>query len=291
MLAQNQQLNRRVLILGLAVFLGILPGCLRMTRHKQQVVTKPGRHSLQLDNLLLLSDFKIARDHELIGELEQLREDIVDTLKLPPQRDQVTVYLFSDRLSYQAYLDTTWPDLPERRAYFVGTSRELAVYTFWGSRTLEDLRHEYTHGILHASLNAVPLWLDEGLAEYFEVRGRRVGSINSEHASELSDALSNGWEPDLKRLENITEFSELQRLDYQESWAWVHYMLHMSPETQVELRDYLHELRTKSDAGPISERLADLTPEFENRFRVYAGSLNSATAVIRAQEYGEENRP
>ena len=36
--------------------------------------------------------------------------------------------------------------------------RELAV----------DLRHETTHAVLHGLLPMVPLWLDEGLAEYFE---------------------------------------------------------------------------------------------------------------------------
>ena len=33
-----------------------------------------------------------------------------------------------------------------------------------------DLRHECTHALLHAVLPAVPLWLDEGLAKYFEVQ-------------------------------------------------------------------------------------------------------------------------
>lgn len=281
----QRQLVRLPLVAAALLSVLSLAGCLRMYQ-KQEVVRKPGRHSLQLDNLVLLSDFKIPRDHDLVGELEELREDIVSTLKLPPQRDQVSVYLFSDEPSYQAYLDATWPDLPKRRAYFVGTSRELAVYTFWGSRTLEDLRHEYTHGILHASLNAVPLWLDEGLAEYFEVPGRRIGGINKEHAAELTAAMGNGWVPDIRRLENITEFSDLQRLDYQESWAWAHYMLHMSPETRDVLCDYLHELRSREDAGRISERLAELSPQFEERFHVYAGTLNSPTAVIRAQEFG-----
>lgn len=253
---------------------------------RPEIARRPARHSLQFDNLVLLSDFKIPRDHALVGELKELREQMVSTLRLPPQRDQVTVYLFSDEASYREYLDVTWPDLPDRRAYFVGTSRELAVYTFWGNRTLEDLRHEYTHGILHASLNSVPLWLDEGLAEYFEVPDRENGRINKEHAHELAESMANGWGPDLKRLENITEFSDLQRLDYQESWAWVHYMLHLSPETRDVLCDYLHELRDHDDAGRLSEHLANLNSEFESRFQVYAGHLHSPAAVIRAQEFG-----
>lgn len=261
-------------------------GCLKM-HLRQDVLRKPARHSLQLDKLLLLSDFKVPRDHSLVTELQVLREQIVETLKLPPQRDNVTVYLFSDQASYQKYLHATWPELPERRAYFVGTSRELAVYTFWGSpgRTREDLRHEYTHGILHASLSSVPLWLDEGLAEYFEVPGRTVGSINKEHAGEIADAMANGWTPDLDRLESIAEFSDMQRLDYQESWAWVHYMLHSTPDTRDVLCNYLHELRRNSDPGSISKPLRVLNPQFESRFQVYAAGLHSPAAVVQAHQF------
>ncbi|GIT30210.1 MAG: hypothetical protein Ct9H300mP1_22560 [Planctomycetaceae bacterium] len=45
----------------------------------------------------------------------------------------------------------------------------------------EDLRHEFTHGVLHSSLKRVPLWLDEGLAEYFEVVGPKPGGVNTEY--------------------------------------------------------------------------------------------------------------
>lgn len=260
-----------------------------MHRNRAEVVGKPARHSLQMDKLLLMSDFEIPRDHALVTELQDLRQEIVSTLKLPPQRDQVTVYLFSDQASYAKYLKATWPELPDRRAYFVGTSRELAVYTFWGSRTLEDLRHEYTHGILHSSLEGVPLWLDEGLAEYFEVRGETSGEINKEHAHELATSIGNGWKPDLHRLEDITEFSDMQRLDYQEAWAWVHYMLHATPETRVELCDYMFELRKRANAGRMSERLAKIRPQIDERFQVYAASLHSPTAIIRAQAFDSEN--
>ena len=33
-----------------------------------------------------------------------------------------------------------------------------------------DLRHETTHAVLHSLLPMVPLWLDEGFAEYFEAK-------------------------------------------------------------------------------------------------------------------------
>ncbi len=279
-----RQRARRLPGLLCAVAVCCLFGCVTMgLRH--EVVRKPARHSLQLDKLLLLSDFQIPSDHRLVAELQDLRAEIVSTLKLPPQRDQVSVYLFSDQASYQKYISATWPELPSRRAYFVGTSRELAVYTFWGNRVLEDLRHEYTHGILHASLEAVPLWLDEGLAEYFEVPATQPGAINKDHAYELAVSLSEGWQPDLVRLEDIAEFSDMQRLDYQESWAWVHFMLHADDEARALLRDYLHELRHTRDPGRISERLLDQNPAVQTRFVAYLARLQSSLPVVRAQDF------
>ena len=66
------------------------------------------------------------------------------------------MYLFTNEAEYTQYLNATYPGLPKRRAYFVGTPRELAVYTYWGERIQEDLRHEYTHGLLHACLKQSP---------------------------------------------------------------------------------------------------------------------------------------
>ena len=38
-----------------------------------------------------------------------------------------------------------------------------------GDHLRTDLRHELTHALLHGVLKDVPLWLDEGLAGFFEL--------------------------------------------------------------------------------------------------------------------------
>lgn len=255
-------------------------GC-RQTHVRDSRASLPARHSVRADNLLVLSDFKIAKDHELLDDLTRLRHDVSQTLRLPPQRDDVVVYLFSDHASYRRYLDEMFPSLPERRAYFVGTTYELAVYTYWGDRVGEDLRHEYTHGILHSSLGNVPLWLDEGLAEYFEVEGK-VGTLHSDYATRLTNSLANGWTPSLQRLESLVEFSEMQRIDYQEAWVWVHFMLHQSPDTRETLIEYLAELKSDADPEPLSTRLARLHPRLDDRFTAYLASLQTAKVLASA---------
>lgn len=233
----------------------------------------PARHSVQADQLVILSEFRLDYDHPFIRDLIKLRTEVGETLQLDLDGPPVVVYLFANEEKYYDYLKSSYPELPPRRAYFIGTSHELAVYTYWGDRIQEDLRHEFTHGLLHADLRIVPLWLDEGIAEYFEVVARRPGTINSNSVQQLSKALQNGWRPDLDRLETLEDVSEMKQADYQESWAWVHFMLHSSPLTKETLLTYLQDLRIDANPGQLSERLAKTGIATSNRMGVYIASL------------------
>ena len=263
----------------LAVCLCFAHGC--RSAAKNQTVHLPARHSVSAEQLIVLSDFKLGQEHPLFQDLIKLREDVADTLGIPLNSEQVTVYLFTNQEEYRNYLDMTYPGLPPRRAYFVGTPKELAVYTFWGDRIQEDLRHEFTHGLLHASLKTVPLWLDEGLAEYFEVAGSMPGQINRDHASRLAAALNNGWKPDMKRLEQLEKVSQMQRVDYQEAWAWVHFMLNSTPDAREALLTYLSDLKTDSEPEVLSARLPRNIPGVDDRFVNYVASLNTFPSTDR----------
>ena len=184
---------------------------------------RPGAHSVRVENLVVKSDAELTADDPLVADLARLRSDVTAALELPPATRDVTVYLFPDEPAYRTYLDYMHPGLPPRRAYFVGTGSALHVYTFLGDRTAEDLRHETVHGVLHACLPGVPLWLDEGLAEYFETP--RPGDANADYPETLARAAADGWRPDLARLEALEDFAALSRRDYAESWAWVHLLM------------------------------------------------------------------
>lgn len=235
----------------------------------------PGRHSVRADQLVVLSDFKLPSSHPLIQDLVKLRSQVSESLQLPLKTEDVTVYLFSDELAYHQYIQTAHPGLPPRRAYFIATPKELAVYTYWGDRIQEDLRHEYTHGLLHACLQTVPLWFDEGLAEYFEVAGPEPGGVQPDYAHRLALAIQNGWRPNLTELERLEKIDQMTRLHYRESWVWIHFLQHGSPDTKVILLDYLHALQSDVHAEPLSERLAREFPAFDDRIVSYIASLNT----------------
>src|SRR5262249_12804078 len=176
-LAMGRALSRRMALRALWGSLSMLG--LSCATARPSKVSLPAKNSIRSDQLLIVSDIRLPGDHPLIQDLKSLRRQVSEELELPLGSKPVMVYLFSNELEYTQYLRATFPGYPPRRAYFIQTpGKELAVYTWWGDRIQEDLRHEFTHGLLHAGLEAVPLWLDEGLAEYFEVAGARPGGVN-----------------------------------------------------------------------------------------------------------------
>jgi hypothetical protein len=265
-------------VLGL-ILIGAI-GC--QTLHRPSPIALPTRRTLDNEHLLVRSDIKLPKNHSLLRELDLLRDEIADTLQLPVQKQPVTVYLFSDELRYSQYLQVRYPKLPPRRAYFVGTAKELSVYTFWGEKIQEDLRHEYTHGVLHASLQDVPLWLDEGLAEYFEVAGRPAG-LNREYATSLATEFARGWQPNLERLESLEAVGDMQKGDYRESWAWVHFLLHHSDDSREVLLSYLRELQSNGKPGFLSTRLRTVMPQVDERFAAHASTLSSGLVMVSGQ--------
>jgi hypothetical protein len=94
------------------------------------------------------------------------------------------------------------------------------------------------------------------LAEFFEVP-RGHNGLNRPHVDLLADMTEHeGWQPDLARLEQLADASQMQQLDYAEAWAWVHFLLQSSSESRGLLISYLADLRNYGKVEPLSSRLA-----------------------------------
>jgi hypothetical protein len=239
----------------------------------------PAAHEFRVGQLVFHTDFELAPDHRLVRELVEERDYICATLGIPSTKEPIKVYLFRDADRYREYLFRTFPTVPSRRAFFMETDTQLAVYAHWSDRVAEDLRHEVAHGYLHAVMPGLPLWLDEGLAEYFEVP-RGLDGLNQFHVDLLSDmAVHNGWQPDLKRLEKLTDSAQLEQRDYAESWSWVYFMLHSPPDRRAILTDYLADLRAEGVANPLSVRLAAINAEPERPLAQYLATLKRDTSA------------
>ncbi len=227
--------------------------------------TVPIEHELIRDQLVIYTDFNLPSKHRLVDDLAAQRHEINNVLGLPVSNEPVYIYLFDSADRFDGFLVEHFPNFPARRAFFVETDTRLTVYAHWGDRVAEDLRHEVSHGYMHAVLRNLPLWLDEGLAEYFEVE-RAMRGFNQPHAEMLVEEYRSGsWQPDMARLETLLHSHQMSQRDYAESWAWVYWLLESSPKRRHLLRNHLARLRMTGTAPPLAQVLHAAEPHASHR--------------------------
>jgi hypothetical protein len=201
---------------------------------------------------------------EFFGELARLEQELQRTLAVPRTEDNVDVFLLADERAHRRFLSDLYPRAPYRRALYVQRGGRGAVYAYQHGDLAVDLRHECTHALLHASLPAVPLWLDEGLAEYFEMP-EAERAFHHPHLSLLRWRLRLGQIKTIESLEAAQELGDMGSLEYRYAWAWVHFMLHGPAPAHRALVDYLADVRRGHTPAPLSHRLRAVTPNVENR--------------------------
>ncbi|MBY0231922.1 MAG: DUF1570 domain-containing protein [Gemmataceae bacterium] len=250
----------------------------------EERVALPSKFQVRKAPVLFLSDFKLADDLPLFKELEEMRDAVLRELLLPPPRYTVTVYIFEGEKDYKAYLRQSKPDLHRlgRRAYFVaeprGAGKDYLVYTYFSKRIRQDLRHELTHALLNSVVKDVPQWLDEGLAETFELPPEK-GGVNAEHVERLRADIAAGKQRlSLDRLEKLTEVEQMAPAEYREAWAWVHLLMHSKTEAKNALLSHLSQLRGKHPPGPLGPKLAKLFSSPEEALMAHLARLEADLA-------------
>jgi hypothetical protein len=248
-------MTRRLCLLAVFV-LTLLAGCARWSSGP----VLPSRNEMRLDQLVIASDAPLPAQHRLLDELRAQRNIVSQKLGLRTSVEPIHVYLFPSAEKLDSYLRVHYPALPKRRAFFVESDTRLSVFAYWGDRVAEDLRHEVAHGYLHAVVPNLPLWLDEGLAEYFEV-ARGQSGVNRAHLELLAGEGAAPWRPDLTRLELLGETAEMTQAEYAQSWAWVHFLLESSPERREILRGYLRLLVEGRTRESLYQQLRRTDPQ------------------------------
>jgi hypothetical protein len=205
------------------------------------------------------SEFRLHEVRDLLDELTTLQTEIEQALGVTASQQEIELLLFRNRLSYVQYVGQRIPEGSKRPALYVKGPNLCRVYAYRYSGLAVDVKHEATHAILHNSLPYVPLWLDEGLAEYFEVSAAERKSRNP-HQEELSWAMRFGWKSELKDLESKRSITEMKGPDYRDAWGWVHFLLHGPQPARDALRTYLSEIDSGAVPTPLSESLASRIP-------------------------------
>jgi hypothetical protein len=276
-------------VFALIVCLTLAIGCNSLKRmgatvadrpERDPALVLPGKSSARVSQFVFYYDFEMKKEVPLFQELGDLRDEVYKELKLPSANTLIQVYLFENRDQYERYMIAKYPDLPRRRAFFVAQPRavsnteDLLVYTFWGDRVQQDLRHEVTHALLHSVLKDVPLWLDEGLAEYYEMPPDKQTTIQA-HLEQIRRDAGATFKPDLDRLEGLSQVQDMNPAEYREAWAWVHLLLRDKPEARAILLDYLQQLRTNPNPGSLQPKLVKVFPSLEDALEKHLNAVES----------------
>jgi tetratricopeptide (TPR) repeat protein len=144
---------------------------------------------------------------------------------------------------------------------------------------VEIVYHEYTHSVMHLNLHWIPLWLDEGLAEYygftqFDKRKIYVGApppieqIKYLMGSLIPVETMLGVDQDSRYYHD--EF--LSHWFYAEAWALVHFMI-FGPEMQHG--ELLNKFATLLQGGTEQKKAFEQTfgpvAQFDKAFSNYLG--------------------
>jgi len=208
------------------------------------------------------ADFRLDPYQPLLDDLAYLQSDLVRTLAIEPTHESVELYLFADQEAYVRYLKSRYPQVPYRRALYIKDRGPGEMFAQIGPAFEIDLRHEATHALLHGSLPTVPLWLDEGLAKYFE-QPRDKRADGNPYLDKVKEEARLGKIFKLSTLESKRDLRQMGVAEYRNSWAWVHFLLNGPPEAHDELVQYLADIRAHKPAGHFAPRLARRLPDLD----------------------------
>lgn len=266
-------MNRRIAtsMLSLAVWVSVASlSDLRSTEPKSRWVTQR-----QIGRFHIFSDLELPANEPLLIELGEIESEVSRMLTIPTTDQRINVVLFSGPKEYGRYIKNYFPNVPERRALFIQNRGTGMLFAHWHADVQTDIRHEVVHGLLNDRAKPLPLWLDEGLAEYFEVP-EPMRMAGNPHLIPVVEGLDRDYVPSLPELERFGSIEQLGTREYRDSWAWVHFLLHRKPETRQHLVTQLAKHRAGENTLPLSKVVAMELPnwhvEFIEHFRSLAKS-------------------
>ncbi len=162
----------------------------------------------QIGRFHIHSDFELSTDEPLLGELGNIASEVSRLLAIHAEDEPIHVVLFASSKEYSRYIKNYFPTVPERRALYIQHRGPGMLFAHWHNDVRTDIRHEVVHGLLNDRSSPLPLWLDEGLAEYFEVPEAARMSGNP-HLAQVLEGLDRDYVPALSDLEQVLSIEQL----------------------------------------------------------------------------------
>jgi tetratricopeptide (TPR) repeat protein len=215
----------------------------------------------------------------------------------------ITVIVFNNDIAFRPF-KPVYQGKPADIAGYFQSSGDTAYIALAAGRAEEDpyavIFHEYVHALTSESArpfaNTLPLWLNEGLAEYFsavEFAGAgtkvRLGAAFVRHARLLREREL----LPLKTLLVVDQTSpfyletDKKNLFYAESWALIHYLLHDGGgKRRPQFGKFIQAMaqgKSASDSFNAAFQIDIATLERELRSYIARGSYSTEEAPLNKQ--------
>ena len=247
---------------------------------------------LRTPHFLVYSNASERRTRQVAIELETMREvmrrvvpDVRRGTLSVDAHVPTEVYLFASERSFQPYRL-----LPGVAGFF--TTRptgNLVAVDVSVDEPLQVVRHEFMHHFVEANIPGVPLWADEGLAEFYSTMTREkevvlLGRPLPHHVQWLRE---HGPMPveQLIALGSVqSEGDEREKVGavYASSWLLVHYLLAGSPARHNQLGNYLARIKDGATAaGAFAAAFRGEPAELDAELAAYARAIQKSYSYWR----------
>ena len=189
---------------------------------------------LNSPNFETVSNASEKKSRTLIRELEQFRHVFSELFHLTNDRVPVTVFIFRNDKSFTPF-KPVYEGKPASVAGFFQGGRDrnvIALNVTGNENPLHVIFHEYVHLLTSDTPYPWPVWVKEGLAEFystFRVGGRelKLGAPIPRHAETLRRTRMYSVENLFSIGRDSPEYNETRKqgVFYAQSWALVHYLM------------------------------------------------------------------
>ena len=277
----------------------LLATCLAGCAHYQMACPHDGGPrwtELTSAHFALRTDLPEREARDIIRESEKILASFVEAAEffLPPTSDvgRTTIVMFAEHWEYQRVLtaqEVRNGSFELGRTMFGDELARPMIVLAADVHASEVFRHELTHRLVHQRIGAVPLWLDEGLAEYFSQirivgdkvalgalttrlqrivqRERNSNTVGGVPLLPLGTVAARAW-PDA-----------LVDPCYLDAWALVHYLANGAPDHADRFRRFLAAIADGRAAGEALQAEYGAAELIEAGYRAHAQQFITAKAL------------
>src|SRR5262245_17989284 len=237
---------------------------------------------VRTDSLILIGDQSASTLRDVAVQLEQFRAvvaGLIHNANRPPALPTV-VYVFGTRKAMEPYQPLTRSKSAALAGYFQRDQdlNALAISLEGFDESTSVAYHEYTHLLVDNAVRSLPVWLNEGLAEYYSTY--RLAS----NGKEADVGRPPEWRLALLRQSNlpIADVIAVERSSslynesnkrstfYSEAWALPHYILTQLPDGGAAINRYAAEYAEGGSPHDAFVKAFGRTPaEFDRLLRTY----------------------